>query len=78
VREPLVEHRLRLGGVRTRALELDRMVTHEGARHILEALPDTTYALLPGVGHCPQVEAPVAFVDALEDFVAARATSPAR
>jgi pimeloyl-ACP methyl ester carboxylesterase len=56
----------------------DRMVTHEGARHILEALPDTTYALLPGVGHCPQVEAPAAFVDALEAFVAARVSGAAR
>lgn len=46
----------------------DRMVTHEGARHILEALPDTTYALLDGVGHCPQVEAPERFLAALDEF----------
>jgi pimeloyl-ACP methyl ester carboxylesterase len=46
----------------------DRMVTHEGSRHVLEALPDTTYILLDGVGHCPQVEAPERFVAALEDF----------
>jgi pimeloyl-ACP methyl ester carboxylesterase len=50
----------------------DRMVSHEGARRVLEALPDTTYALLPGVGHCPHVEAPGPFVDALEDFIAER------
>jgi pimeloyl-ACP methyl ester carboxylesterase len=48
----------------------DRMVTHEGARHVLDALPDTTYILLDGVGHCPQVEAPERFVDALEAFTA--------
>jgi pimeloyl-ACP methyl ester carboxylesterase len=48
----------------------DRMVTHEGARHILDALPDTTYALLDGVGHCPQVEAPERFLAALEAFTA--------
>lgn len=36
----------------------DRMVTHKGARLITEALPDTDYQLLEGVGHCPQVEVP--------------------
>jgi pimeloyl-ACP methyl ester carboxylesterase len=47
----------------------DRMVAHTGSRHVLEALPDrATYLLLDGVGHCPQVEAPERFVDALEDF----------
>jgi pimeloyl-ACP methyl ester carboxylesterase len=46
----------------------DRMVTHAGSRHVLDALPDTTYVLLDGVGHCPQVEAPERFVAALEDF----------
>jgi pimeloyl-ACP methyl ester carboxylesterase len=46
----------------------DRMVTHHGARRILDALPDTTYVLLDGVGHCPQVEDPERFVAALEDF----------
>jgi pimeloyl-ACP methyl ester carboxylesterase len=35
----------------------DRMVTHRGARLITDAVPDTTYELLEGVGHCPQVEA---------------------
>jgi pimeloyl-ACP methyl ester carboxylesterase len=56
----------------------DRMVTHEGARHILDALPDTTYALLDGVGHCPQVEAPERFVAALEDFTATLTADAAR
>ena len=35
----------------------DRMVTHKGARLVTEALPETTYELLEGIGHCPQVEA---------------------
>ena len=35
----------------------DRMVTHRGARLITEALPETTYELLEGIGHCPQLEA---------------------
>jgi pimeloyl-ACP methyl ester carboxylesterase len=55
----------------------DRMVTHAGARHVVEALPDTTYVLLDGVGHCPQVEAPERFVAALEDFTDALATDAA-
>ncbi len=56
----------------------DRMVTHEGARHILDALPDTTYMLLDGVGHCPQVEAPERFIDALEGFTATLSADAAR
>lgn len=36
----------------------DRMVPHRGARRVLEARPDAELALLEGVGHCPQVEAP--------------------
>jgi pimeloyl-ACP methyl ester carboxylesterase len=56
----------------------DRMVTHEGARHILDALPDTTYARLDGVGHCPQVEAPARFVTALEEFTATLTADAAR
>jgi pimeloyl-ACP methyl ester carboxylesterase len=56
----------------------DRMVTHEGARRIVEALPDTTYVLLDGVGHCPQVEAPERFVAALEQFTASLQTDRAR
>jgi pimeloyl-ACP methyl ester carboxylesterase len=47
----------------------DRMVTHQGSRLVLEALPSTTYVELDGVGHCPQVEAPERFVTALEDFL---------
>jgi pimeloyl-ACP methyl ester carboxylesterase len=49
----------------------DRMVTHEGARQIMEALPETTYVLLDGVGHCPQIEAPARFVDVVERFAGA-------
>jgi pimeloyl-ACP methyl ester carboxylesterase len=39
----------------------DRMVTHRGARHLVEALghrDDFAYELLEGCGHCPQVEMP--------------------
>jgi pimeloyl-ACP methyl ester carboxylesterase len=50
--------------------ERDRMVTHRGSRHVLEALPSATYELMDGVGHCPQVEAPRRLVRLLERFVA--------
>jgi pimeloyl-ACP methyl ester carboxylesterase len=35
----------------------DRMVSHRGARRMLEALPETEYVELADVGHCPQIEA---------------------
>jgi pimeloyl-ACP methyl ester carboxylesterase len=34
----------------------DRMVTHRGARHIVDAVPGTAYELFEGCGHCPQLE----------------------
>ena len=39
----------------------DRMVTHRGSRHLVEALghrDDFAYELYKGCGHCPQVEMP--------------------
>lgn len=53
----------------------DRMVSHRGATRITEALPGTTYELLDGCGHCPQLEAPERLIAALLDFIAA---NPAR
>jgi pimeloyl-ACP methyl ester carboxylesterase len=49
----------------------DRMVTHRGARLITEALPETTYELLEGIGHCPQIEAPDRVAELLLEFLAA-------
>lgn len=46
----------------------DRMVTHRGARHVTEALPDTEVLLLEGIGHCPQIEAAERVGDALLAF----------
>ena len=51
----------------------DRMVSHSGAQRVLDALPDTGYELLEGVGHCPQVEAPERVVALLLEFLAAPA-----
>jgi pimeloyl-ACP methyl ester carboxylesterase len=49
----------------------DRMVTHRGARQVTEALPETTYELLEGIGHCPQIEAPERLAELLLEFLAA-------
>jgi pimeloyl-ACP methyl ester carboxylesterase len=51
--------------------ERDRMVTHRGARLVTEALPETTYELLEGIGHCPQVEAAERVARLLVEFGAA-------
>ncbi|MCW3041486.1 MAG: alpha/beta hydrolase fold protein [Solirubrobacterales bacterium] len=47
----------------------DRMVTHRGSRHVLEALPEARFELLEGVGHCPQLEVPEQFSALLLAFV---------
>jgi pimeloyl-ACP methyl ester carboxylesterase len=58
---PELEEPFRLECIRCPVLliwgERDRMVTHKGAEAVTGALPDTTYELLPGIGHCPQIEA---------------------
>ena len=51
----------------------DRMVPHRGSRKVIEALPETTYELLEGIGHCPQVEAPDRVVELLSEFLASPA-----
>jgi pimeloyl-ACP methyl ester carboxylesterase len=51
--------------------ENDRMVPSKGARHVIEALPETTYELIPRCGHCPQIEKPDRFVDVLLEFTSA-------
>jgi pimeloyl-ACP methyl ester carboxylesterase len=46
----------------------DRMVSHTGGQRVVAALPDTTYEIIEGCGHCPQVEEPDRFVELLLDF----------
>jgi pimeloyl-ACP methyl ester carboxylesterase len=55
----------------------DRMVTHHGADVVTAALPDTTYVLFEGCGHCPQVEEPERFVQELCAFAEAPAARAA-
>src|SRR2546421_517483 len=37
--------------------ERDLMVSASGAERVMASLPETQLELLPGVGHCPQIEA---------------------
>ena len=48
----------------------DRMVSHTGSERVVAALPDTTYELIAGCGHCPQLEAPDRFAELLLEFIA--------
>ncbi|HEY1522869.1 MAG TPA: alpha/beta fold hydrolase [Solirubrobacteraceae bacterium] len=62
----------RFDRVSTRVLivwgDRDRLVFHKGAERILEEVPGAKLELMPGVGHCPQVEAPDRFATVLLDF----------
>jgi 2-hydroxy-6-oxonona-2,4-dienedioate hydrolase len=50
--------------------------TSVAAAHALsKVLPGATLALVPAAGHCPQLEQPAAFVDALVAFAAAHGPS---
>lgn len=51
----------------------DRMVSHRGSRHLVAAVPGLSYDLLPGCGHCPQLEQPERFAELLESFLVERA-----
>jgi pimeloyl-ACP methyl ester carboxylesterase len=46
----------------------DRLVFHRGADRLLAAVPESRLELLPGVGHCPQVEAPGRVTELLLEF----------
>ena len=50
--------------------ERDVMVSPSGAERVSAALPDTQVELLPGVGHCPQIEAADRVADLLLSFPA--------
>ena len=74
---PELEDPFRLDRIRVPVLlvwgDRDRMVTHRGAEVVTAALPDTTYELLEGVGHCAQVEAADRIAELLLGFGADRA-----
>lgn len=62
----------RFDRVSTRVLvvwgDRDRLVFHKGAERIIQEVPGAKLELMPGIGHCPQVEAPDRFVRILLDF----------
>lgn len=53
----------------------DRLVFHRGAQRILDEVPGARLELLPGIGHCPQVEAPDRFAEILLEFSSELATA---
>lgn len=55
----------------------DRLLSHTGARQILDQVPGARLELLPGVGHCAQVEAPQRFSELLLELVAELHPHPA-
>jgi pimeloyl-ACP methyl ester carboxylesterase len=55
--------------------QYDRLVPVRGARRLVGDLPDGELVVLPGVGHCPQVEQPRRVAD-LIDALAARVSQP--
>lgn len=71
---PELRDALPLDRVRTPLLlvwgDRDRLLFHGSAQQILDAVPGSRLELLPGVGHCPQVEAPERFSELLTGFLA--------
>jgi pimeloyl-ACP methyl ester carboxylesterase len=55
----------------------DRLVFHEGADRVLQAVPGSRLELMRGVGHCPQVEAPERLTRMLLEFSPASLSTPA-
>jgi pimeloyl-ACP methyl ester carboxylesterase len=51
----------------------DRLVPAGFARHVVDALPDTTSVVLPDCGHVPQFEHPELTMRLVREFLAARA-----
>ena len=49
--------------------EMDRATPPALNREIADHLQDATYVELPGCGHCPPLEQPEAFLDAVRDFI---------
>lgn len=48
--------------------ERDRLLFHEGAQAIIDSVAGARLELLPGIGHCPQVEAPARLTELVLEF----------
>jgi pimeloyl-ACP methyl ester carboxylesterase len=55
----------------------DRLVPVASARAIAKHCPGWRYEELPGIGHCPMIEAPAAVIPLLIEWIAASAGAPA-
>jgi pimeloyl-ACP methyl ester carboxylesterase len=53
--------------------EQDRLIPADHGQVAHEALPDSRLVTIPGVGHFPHVEAPLAVTDTVDDFIATTA-----
>ncbi len=53
--------------------EQDRLIPAAHGHDAHEALPGSTLVTLPGVGHFPQVEAPLSVTDTIDEFMATTA-----
>ena len=64
-----------LGSVRNRTLviagEDDATTPPEMSDELVAGIPDARLTVIPGSGHCPQLQAPAALLEALEGFLAA-------
>jgi pimeloyl-ACP methyl ester carboxylesterase len=57
--------------------DTDRLLYHRGAQQIIDGVDGARLELLPGVGHCPQVEAPERLTELVLDFAAGLGVAPA-
>lgn len=71
----VLDHRPRLAEIAHRTMVLvgleDQTTPPDLSRALAAGIPGAALVELPGVGHCPQVQAPEAFLSAVEDFLAA-------
>lgn len=63
---------LDINGIRVPVLliwgERDPITPVSAARRVLDAVPGSSLVVLPGCGHCPQVQRPARIADLLSDF----------
>jgi pimeloyl-ACP methyl ester carboxylesterase len=50
----------------------DQTTAPQFVRQLAAGIPGASFLEIPGSGHCPQIEQPVAFVNALQAFLAER------
>ncbi|WP_127784509.1 alpha/beta hydrolase [Rhodococcus sp. X156] len=56
----------------------DRLTLVGGSEELMDTLPDSELVVLPGFGHCPQLEVPDGVAELLLNFSSRTAAAPAR